>query len=296
MKFPSITRRIIMLLAASALLLGLPAAAAAAAPLPAGTGWIRGDYAIAMRPAGTAANSQPVLSASVTVAAGHAYTVAAVGPRSGLRLQVMDDDLTTPSGKALVRVIQASLTQQAVKVSWDGKVIVSKLAFAAVTSYQAVTPGTESVTVTGTGKGTGTGGDASSRITLAAGTVHTLVVLDGTHGLEIANLEDAAGSAQLPVGGAQTGFGGTAPHRPGSPLPWLALIGAGMLLALASGLRLRLVGGVLTGAKADSRYLADAHVVAAAVETGGGVVLTGDPDDLAPLAAPYPNLTVQPLP
>ena len=58
----------------------------------------------------------------------------------------------------------------------------------------------------------------------------------------------------------------------------------------------RLVGGVLTGAKADSRYLADAHVVAAAVETGGGVVLTGDPDDLAVLAAPYPNITVQPLP
>ena len=28
----------------------------------------------------------------------------------------------------------------------------------------------------------------------------------------------------------------------------------------------RLVGGVLTGAKADSRYLADAHVVAAAVK------------------------------
>jgi hypothetical protein len=58
----------------------------------------------------------------------------------------------------------------------------------------------------------------------------------------------------------------------------------------------RLVGGVLTGAKADSRFLADAHVVAAAVETGGGVVLTGDPDDLSSLAAAYPNITVQPLP
>jgi hypothetical protein len=57
-----------------------------------------------------------------------------------------------------------------------------------------------------------------------------------------------------------------------------------------------LVGGVLAGAKADTRYLADGHVVAAAVETGGGVVLTGDPDDLASLAAPYPNITVQSLP
>jgi hypothetical protein len=38
-----------------------------------------------------------------------------------------------------------------------------------------------------------------------------------------------------------------------------------------------------------------AHVVAAAVESGGGVLI-GDPDDLASLAAPYPNITVQPLP
>jgi predicted nucleic acid-binding protein len=58
----------------------------------------------------------------------------------------------------------------------------------------------------------------------------------------------------------------------------------------------RVVGGVLTGARADSRFLADAHVVAAAVEVGGGVVLTGDPDDLAMLAAPYATITVQSLP
>jgi predicted nucleic acid-binding protein len=75
-------------------------------------------------------------------------------------------------------------------------------------------------------------------------------------------------------------------------------------LARETGLRVRdtdrslarLVGGVLTGAKADSGHLADAHVVAAAVEVGGGVVLTGDEGDLATLASPYPNITVQPLP
>ena len=75
-------------------------------------------------------------------------------------------------------------------------------------------------------------------------------------------------------------------------------------LARETGLRIRdtdrslarLVGGVLTGAKADSGHLADAHVVAAAVEVGGGVVLTGDEGDLAMLASPYPNITVQPLP
>ncbi len=54
----------------------------------------------------------------------------------------------------------------------------------------------------------------------------------------------------------------------------------------------RLVGGVLASAGADSSHLADAHAVAAAVEAGGGVVLTGDEDDLTLLSASYPNVHV----
>lgn len=54
----------------------------------------------------------------------------------------------------------------------------------------------------------------------------------------------------------------------------------------------RLVGGVLAAAGAGSEDLADAHCVAAAVESGGGVVLTGDRPDLERLAAPYPNVQV----
>jgi hypothetical protein len=41
--------------------------------------------------------------------------------------------------------------------------------------------------------------------------VHTLVVLDGSSGLRIDSLTDAAGSTDRPKGGAATGFGGTAP-------------------------------------------------------------------------------------
>jgi hypothetical protein len=191
-----------------------------------------GDYSIAMRAAGSPATSQPVLSASAAITAGHAYTAAAIGPRPGLRVRVIADNLTTPRGRALVRVIQASLKQPAVTVSWNGKVIASKLAFPSVTSYQAVSPGTETVTASA-------GADtANSAIGLAAGSIHTLVVLDGTHGLEVANLEDAAGSAQAPAGGAATGFGGTAPHSPGAAWPWLMAIAAGLALALGGGLRL----------------------------------------------------------
>jgi hypothetical protein len=277
MNFRKATRRLLMLLAASALLLGIPAAATAfASSATTGTGWIRlahlspntpavdvylysfgnsnamivlhhvaygtvspyesvqaGDYSVAMRAAGAPATSQPVLSTSVTIAAGHAYTVAGMGPESGLRLQVLDDKLTTPSGQALVRVIQASLKQQVVKVSLGSTVLASSLKFASVTSYQPVAPGTQTVTVTAAG------GDATSSVTCAAGTVHTLVVLDGASGLEVVNLEDASGSGTPPLGGVSTGFGGTAPHGPGSPVPWLVAIGAGCVLALTGGLGLR---------------------------------------------------------
>jgi predicted nucleic acid-binding protein len=54
----------------------------------------------------------------------------------------------------------------------------------------------------------------------------------------------------------------------------------------------RLVGSVLAGAQLGSAQLADAHVVAAAVEAGGGVVVTGDPTDLEQLAAGYRNVVV----
>jgi len=274
MKLQRITRRLLMLLAASALLLGIPAAATAfASSATAGTGWIRlahlspntpavdvylysfgnsnamivlhhvaygdvspyesvtaGDYSVAMRLAGASPTSAAVLSTGVDIEAGHAYTVAGMGPESGLRLQVLDDDLTTPSGQALIRVIQASLKDQVVKVTYGSTVLASKLAFASVTPYITVAPGTETVTVTAGG------GDANTTVTLAAGTVHTLVVLDGANGLEIDNLTDAAGSGQPPSGGANTGFGGTAAHGPGSALPWLGLIAAGLVLALAGAL------------------------------------------------------------
>jgi hypothetical protein len=192
-----------------------------------------GDYTVAMRAAGASASSAAVLSASVDVVAGHAYTVAGLGPESGLRLQVLDDDLTTPPGQTLVRIIQASLKQNVVSVSWGGTTLESKLSFGSVTSYQTVSAGTGSLVVTGSGE------NAHISIPLAAGTVHTLVVLDGAKGLQIDNLLDAAGSAVDPAGGAATGFGGMAPRAPSSPLPWLAVIGTGLLLAVVGGRRLR---------------------------------------------------------
>lgn len=57
----------------------------------------------------------------------------------------------------------------------------------------------------------------------------------------------------------------------------------------------RLVGSLLNEAGLDSVYLADAHVVAAAIEDGGGTILTADPKDLRRLAAPYRTVVIEEL-
>jgi predicted nucleic acid-binding protein len=58
----------------------------------------------------------------------------------------------------------------------------------------------------------------------------------------------------------------------------------------------RIVGGVLATAQAGSKFLADAHVIAVAVELGGGLAVTTDIEDLSRLAASYGNVTVVGLP
>ena len=76
-----------------------------------------GEYTVSMRAAGAKGSAPPILSTGFAVDRGDAYTVAGMGPASGLRLQVMDDRLTAPAGHALVRVIQASLRQHVVTLS-----------------------------------------------------------------------------------------------------------------------------------------------------------------------------------
>jgi hypothetical protein len=190
-----------------------------------------GEYTVAMRAAGAGATTKPVLSTTVNVAAGAAYTVAGMGPFKGLRLQVLSDRLTAPKRKVLVRVIQASMHQERVTVSLNGRRVARHLAFSHVSGYVAVRPGTLRVHAAG-------GSASCSRsVSLTAGSIHTLVVLDtsGT-ALGVTDLMDAQGSKVAPVGGAQTGLGGTAP-RPGAPmLPWAAAAGAGVLAAVGGGL------------------------------------------------------------
>lgn len=128
------------------------------------------------------------MSTGFWVSTGDAYTVAGMGPASGLRLQVLKDTLAVPAGRALVRVIQASLRQHMVRVALGGRVLARKLQFARTTSYPPVTAGTQVVRVAGSSE------DASLGVSLSSDTIHTLVVLDGARGLRVTSLEDAAGT------------------------------------------------------------------------------------------------------
>ena len=101
-----------------------------------------GEYTVAMRGVGASPSSTPVLSNNLMVHPGHAYTVAGVGPNKALRLQVLDDRLTTPKGKSLVRVIQASLKEHHVTVTAGSATLAHNLAFADVTGYGTDSPGT----------------------------------------------------------------------------------------------------------------------------------------------------------
>ena len=195
-----------------------------------------GEYTVAMRGVGASPTSQPVLSASVQITAGGAYTVAGMGPAKGLRLVVIPDRLTTPPGRSLVRVIQASLRYQKITVDANHRTLAKNINFAHVTRYVSTPSGSFDVHFAGMGA------KGSSDIALAAGTIHTLVVLDTSHsGLQIANLEDAAGSGVPPAGGAPTGRGGTAPIPGPSPALWVSLVAAGALLVTAAAYRMRRV-------------------------------------------------------
>jgi hypothetical protein len=95
-----------------------------------------GEYTVAMRAAGAPESAKPVLSTTVDVVSGHAYTVAGMGPLSGIRLQVIEDSLAASRDAALVRTIQASMHQEPVTVTAGSTVIGRDINFTTVTSYR----------------------------------------------------------------------------------------------------------------------------------------------------------------
>jgi len=201
-----------------------------------------GTYTVSMRAAGAAATSAPVLSTTVTVDSGTAWTVAGVGTFADLGLAVISDDLTLPAaGDARARVINAAQTLSPATVTLaDGADVAAGLAFPDQSSYVTVPGGQTTLQVSG-----GSSAATDLPVELADGSTYTVLLLDTGSGVEVQTVLDAASPGVVPTGGVEAGGGGAA----GSLLP----VGFGAVAAVA------LVGLLATA----GRRLPHRHVGAA---------------------------------
>lgn len=198
---------------------------------------VPGRYTVSMRLAGAAESTPAVLSTNVEVATKGAYTVAGVGKKATLGLRVINDDLTPPpSGQAKVRVLNASIAAPAIDVVGNTRtVLASGAQFTATTGYRAIRSGPWKVVVRPSTGGAELGTDSTE---FRAGSVYSLVVLGRGPQVTVTPLQDAAGATVVPVGGMDTGLGGTAGRTPRRDV--IALVAVLVLLALgaAGGVRM----------------------------------------------------------
>lgn len=214
-----------------------------------------GTYALALRPAGSSAMSAPIASYQVTVKAGTAYTVAAIGSPGHVSTELFNDALVRPpAGSARVRLIQGAPAAASVTVSAvGGPLLAENVPYGAVTGYANVPQGRWTLKVTEDGK------SVATQVDVASGGVYSLVVVQGRNGsltldtgvdvsgkptqavgkgskpVSMSVKMDAADSRTAPVGSVNTGEGGTAPlavglgsARPGAGTALTGVVGLGL--------------------------------------------------------------------
>lgn len=162
-----------------------------------------GDYAVAMRPAGSSASSSPVVQTSVAVRAGGASTVAVFGTNAELQTRVIPDALTLPkAGTARVRVVQASTAGPVTVTTGPGRSIVADAALATVSPYADVAAGRWTLTAAQGGT------TADTAIDLKAGQIASVFVLDDADGgIVLRRVLDSASVGGVPKGYLATGGG-----------------------------------------------------------------------------------------
>lgn len=178
-----------------------------------------GTYTVSARAAGADPASPPVLGITVQVTGGTATTVAGVGYFADLGFAVLPDDLTLPAaGQSRARVINAAATASTLDLSLaDRGPLAEGLAFAKNTDYVEVPGGAGELTVAGGAA------PADLPVDLSAGSVYTVLVLDEDGGgLTVQTALDAASPGVVPVGGVETGAGGTAAAQSGWAMVGLA--------------------------------------------------------------------------
>jgi Domain of unknown function (DUF4397) len=195
-----------------------------------------GPFTYEVRAAGAAPESQPVIQVKGKLAAGQAYTVAAVGRRDQLQGLLLRDDMAPSApGKAKVRFLDAAFDLPSVDIAVDGgPVLESRLAYPEPTGYRQLASGRYRVEVRRAGAGAVL---VKGTVAVKPGTVTSVALLGGAgEPRELYAFSDAAGSRSAPAGGIRTGAGGTAPSSrgPTAPVPLVAAAVLVVVVALAA--------------------------------------------------------------
>jgi hypothetical protein len=186
-------------------------------------------------------SAAPTVSATATATAASAPSRRDAGPLN-TSAGSSDRKPLNPAGsgqqhhprQAMVRVMQAAARPRRVSVTLNHRTLSRDQAFASITPYRSVRPGTWTVRAVGPGE------HAATRVTLVAGSRTTLVVLGAHRHLAISVAGDPHGAGTVAAGSTPSPPAAATP-RPdgGSPVPWLVLGGTGLLLTLAGVARLR---------------------------------------------------------
>jgi len=193
-----------------------------------------GPFTYEVRAAGAAPESPPVIQVKGDLAAGRAYTVAAVGRRDRLQGVLLRDDMAPSApGKAKVRFLDAAydLPSVDIAVAGGGPLLGSGVAFPEPTGYRQLASGRYRVEVRRSGAGAVL---VKGTVAVRPGAVTSVALVGGAgepRGLYA--FSDAAGSRSAPAGGIRTGAGGTAPSSrvPTAPVLLAATVVAALVAA-----------------------------------------------------------------
>lgn len=227
-----------------------------------------GPFSYEVRPAGADPGDPPAIRLDGQLAAGGAYTVAAVGRRGALHAVLLRDDLSpTAAGRAKVRFLDAAVGLPKVDVALTGgRLLARGLAFPSPSRYAQLAAGSYRVEVRRAGA---QALFARGPLAVKAGTVTSVALLGGAgKPRELFAFGDATGARATPSGGIRTGAGGTAPRPPA---------GAGTVPTAAAGLAL---AGLAAARRARRGGLAVAALLA------GGVALAACAAPAGPGATP----------
>jgi hypothetical protein len=195
-----------------------------------------GPFTYEVRPAGATPESTPAIRVTGTLAAGKAYTVAAVGRKAELRGVLFRDDMSPSSpGKAKVRFLDAAIDLPQVDVALaGGRTLSSGLSFPEPSGYAQLASGNYKVEVRRSGANAVL---VKGNVAARTGTVTSVALLGGAgKPRELFAFGDATGTRVAPSGGIRTGAGGTAPssRAPAAPgLPLAVAAGTGLLAVSA---------------------------------------------------------------